>query len=165
MSELICASLPSKGISLVRIHASGDFFNQDYFDAWLIAARKNPQLTFYAYTKMLPLWVRRKGAIPRNFKLVASRGGLHDAMIATHKLRSVTVVFSEAQAKKLRLPLDHDDTLAWKSDKSFALPLHGTQPAGSVASKAWQKIKTQGAGGYKSDYFKHYDKEKQLVTV
>lgn len=159
MAEVINASLPRKNVSLVRVHSSGDFFNQDYFDAWLLVARRNPSLTFYAYTKMLPLWVRRLNAIPSNFKLVASLGGKFDSLIEKHSLRHVRVVFTEAEAEKLGLPIDHDDTHAWDSDASFALLLHGTQPAHSEAAKAWQHIKTQGRGGYTADYFAHYDKQ------
>lgn len=158
MSELIEKSLPKRNTKLVRIHASGDFFNQDYFDAWLLVARKHPDLIFYAYTKALPFWVRRLNSIPRNLKLVASYGGKYDSLILQYKLRSVTVVFSESQARRLKLKLDNDDTLAWQTDKSFALLLHGTQPAHTAASKAWQHIKVKGKGGYKADYFAHYAK-------
>ena len=158
MAELIQASLPKRNTVLVRIHSSGDFFSQDYFDAWLKVARDNPSLTFYAYTKMLPLWVRRVNSISSNFKLVASLGGKFDNLIEAHKLRHVRVVFSPLEAKRLGLVIDHDDTAAWKGDKNFALLLHGTQPAKSAASVAWQKIKTKGRGGYHSDYFGHYGK-------
>ena len=37
---------------------------------------------------------------------------------------------------------------AWAIDKSFALLIHGTQPAGTEASKAMQKLRTQGVNGY-----------------
>lgn len=166
MSELINRSLPRKGIKLVRVHSSGDFFNQDYFDAWLIVARKNPGLIFYAYTKMLPLWVRRQTCIPANFKLVASRGGKFDSLIEKHNLRSVTVVYTVAEARKRKLQIDHDDTLAWKGTRSFALLLHGTQPAGSLAGKALYKLRKAKLGGYKADYFAHYgDNGNQVFTA
>jgi hypothetical protein len=42
MALLIDRSLPRKGIKLVRMHASGDFFSQAYFDAWIEVARWNP---------------------------------------------------------------------------------------------------------------------------
>lgn len=157
MSELILRSLP-RNVKLCRIHASGDFFNQDYFDAWIKVAQKLPHIIFYAYTKMLPLWVRRLGAIPDNFRLVASEGGKFDNLIKVHNLRYVKVVFSAEQAEKLGLPLDDDDTHAWKHRANFALLLHGTQPAGSEAGKAWQKIKKE-EGGYKASYFDHYKKK------
>lgn len=164
MTDLIVQSLPRKNTKYCRIHASGDFFNQSYFDAWLEVAKRVPTITFYAYTKMLHLWIARKDSIPQNFKLIASEGGLFDKLIATHNLRYVKVVFSEDEAKKLKLPIDKDDSHAYDGNGNFSLLLHGIQSANSRASKAWQKIKTKGQGGYKSDYFAHYDKKKLQIA-
>ena len=159
MAALIDRCIPRrKGkTKLVRYHQSGDFFNQAYFDAWLLVARNNPDLTFYGYTKALPFWVKRLNEIPANMKLVASRGGSADNLISMFGLRSAKVVFSEAEAAKLNLPIDHDDTHVWKYDGDFAILLHGTQPAGSEAGKAWYKLHKAG-GGYKAGYFDHYKK-------
>lgn len=158
MADLINRSMPRRGVKLVRVHSSGDFYSQDYFDAWMEVARRNAGLTFYAYTKALRFWVHRLADIPSNFKLVASCGGRYDALIELHNLRNVKVVFSEAEAIKANLPLDHDDTHAWKHDGNFALLLHGMQPAGGYASKMLYSLRKQGKGGYQSDYFAHYDK-------
>ena len=156
IAALINSSIPFRTgkIKLVRFHQSGDFFNQSYFDAWLLVARQHPDLIFYGYTKALPLWVKRLGEIPSNFKLVASRGGTHDHLIEEFGLRSVRVVFSEWEAKrKWKLPIDHDDSHVWNYDGDFAIVIHGIQPAGTKASKAWYKIFKYGKGGYKSKYF------------
>jgi hypothetical protein len=154
---LIDRSIPRRQgkTKLVRFHQSGDFFSQSYFDAWLLVARYNPELIFYGYTKALTLWVKRLGEIPSNFKLVASRGGTHDHLIEEFGLRSVRVVYSEREAKrKWKLPIDHDDSHVWNYDGDFAIVIHGVQPAGTKASKAWYKIFKHGKGGYKSKYFK-----------
>ena len=143
-------------IKLVRFHQSGDFFTQAYFDAWLMVAQQHPELIFYGYTKALLFWVKRQHLVPVNMKLVASRGGTHDHLIDMFGLRSVRVVFSEQEAEKLGLELDHDDCHVWKYDKDFAILLHGTQPKGSEAGKAWYKLHKHGNGGYKSEYFKGY---------
>jgi len=169
IAALIEKSLAGKKkIKLVRFHQSGDFFSQTYFDAWLMVAQCHPELIFYGYTKALLFWVKRLHSIPANFKLVASRGGTHDYLIEMFALRSARVVYSEREAKrKWKLEIDHDDSHVWKYDKDFAIVIHGTQPAGTKASKAWQKIKVHGKGGYKSDYFSHYRKgqKKKTVTV
>jgi hypothetical protein len=165
MARLINRSLPRKGIKLVRIHSSGDFFSQAYFDAWLFVAQANPHLIFYAYTKALPYWIKRREQVPSNFKLVASRGGRFDNLIETHNLRNVRVVFSEAEAIELDLLIDHDDKLVWCGDGNFALLLHGTQPAGSIAGKVLYALRKQGKGGYKADYFKHYEKKATLLKL
>lgn len=58
MAALIDRSIPKQNgkTKLVRFHQSGDFFNQAYFDSWLLVARYNPDLIFYGYTKALPFW-------------------------------------------------------------------------------------------------------------
>jgi hypothetical protein len=146
MASLIANCLP---LSLrIRIHSSGDFFSQAYFDAWIIVARQFPERTFYAYTKAIPFWVKRLGNIPNNLKLNASYGGTHDDLIVQYQLKSCLVVPSEEQARELGLEIDHDDTHAWQGTKHFALLIHGTQPAGSPMAKAWEKVKREGHGGY-----------------
>jgi len=158
----------SKKYAIIRIHGSGDFFSQDYFDAWVEVVRRYPNKLFYAYTKALPFWVNRLGSIPHNLKLTASRGGKFDYLIEKHGLVSVKVVFSEKEAKDLGLKIDHDDSLARKANKNYAVLLHGVQPSGTQAAKAWELIRRKGRGGYKTDYFAHYDKKKvsaQLVEA
>jgi hypothetical protein len=147
MVDLILASLsPYAGI--VRVHVSGDFFNAEYFDAWLEVARQRPDTRFYAYTKALPLWVSRKDSIPENFILTASYGGTHDHLIAELGLRFAKVVYSQAEAEALGLEIDHDDSHAMRPGPSFALLLHGTQPPGSTASKSLSALWAQGEFGY-----------------
>lgn len=136
MIDLISRSLP-KNISLVRIDASGDFFHQRYFDAWLAIAALNPGIIFYAYTKALPLWVNRLGSIPVNFRLTASQGGTHDHLIAAYNLKSAVIVNYPHEAEALGLVIDHDDSNAWQHNNSFALLIHGTQRKGSIQAKAW----------------------------
>lgn len=145
MASLISNSLPLS--SRIRIHSSGDFFSQAYFDAWLMVARQFPERIFYAYTKALPFWVKRLNDIPSNFKLVASYGGVNDNLIAIHELKSCRVVGSEQEAKNLGLELDNDDSHAWQGNADFALLIHATQPAGSPMSKAWELVKASH-GGY-----------------
>ena len=115
--------------------------------AWLNVALNNPLVTFYGYTKATPFLVKFKEYIPRNFRFTASKGGTCDNLIARHKLRSAEVVFSVKEAEDKGLEIDHDDSHAITADKSFALLLHGTQPAGSPAGEAWKNIQ-KTVGGY-----------------
>jgi len=154
MAGLITASLPGK-TKWVRIHVSGDFFSQTYFNAWLKVARANPDILFYAYTKSLHLWVNLLGFIPTNLVLTASVGGKHDLLIHAHNLRYAKVVYSEAEAKDLGLEIDKDDTKAMKHGPSFALLLHGTQPKGSEAGVAWRKLSKAGKAGYNAKTVKN----------
>jgi len=113
---------------------------------------------FYAYTKSLRYWLSvREFPEIWNFVLTASYGGTHDHLIDEFNLRSAKVVFSEAEAAELGLPIDHDDTHAAKPtlrDDSFALLLHGTQPKGTDAATALKALK--GVGSYS---------RKKLTTV
>lgn len=146
MASVIQASIPN-GAGYIRVHVSGDFWSEKYFLAWLNVALNNPLKMFYGYTKATPFMVQFKKLIPSNFRFTASKGGTCDSLIGKHKLRSAEVVFSVKEAEEKGLEIDHDDSHAIKAEKSFALLLHGTQPAGSVAGKAWQTIKTT-IGGY-----------------
>jgi hypothetical protein len=71
MASLIYDSVPKKA-SKVRVHVSGDFFNQTYFDAWMEVAERLKHIKFYAYTKSVSYWLARKDTIPSNFELTAS---------------------------------------------------------------------------------------------
>ena len=143
---LLSEALP-KNAGIIRIHVAGDFFSPDYFKAWVGLAILNPEILFYAYTKSLSYWVANIDLIPENMVLTASRGGRLDRMIDDYGLRSVKVVLSQYQARKLRLPIDHDDSHAAipaKSDKDFALLIHGVQKAGSKAGEAIKKLRKNG---------------------
>lgn len=148
MAELIDKSLPIKRLhSIYRIHSSGDFFSQDYFDAWVEVAQNNPQILFYAYTKALPFWIARKDSIPSNFVLTASWGGSHDSLIEKHNLKSAQVVDSLMVAVEKQLPIDHDDSHAMSPNiHKFALLIHGTQKKGSKLAKLSHQYKIAGLG-------------------
>lgn len=127
---------------IVRVHDAGDIDSDIEFKAWITLAKRKPDVVFYAYTKMLPLWVKYRRSIPPNFILTASYGGKWDNLIAEHNLRHVRVIFKEEDANGLEI--DNDDFHAYNPEQSyvsFCLMIHGVQPPGSEASKAWQKIK------------------------
>jgi hypothetical protein len=141
MVALILASLPTWA-QIVRVHVSGDFFNQKYFNAWMQVAAKRPNVTFYAYTKSVNYWLETNLVIPANFKLTASIGGKHDDLIYFHKLKYAEVLTPE-EAEIKGLEVDHTDEMAYSGDKSFALLPHGTQPKGSYGSEAIKSMKQQ----------------------
>ena len=150
MAIAILESMP-KNAGVVRVHVAGDFFNREYFKAWVRVAKERPEILLYAYTKSLPYWVENKPEcdIIDNLVLTASRGGRRDDLIESNGLRSVSVVMSEGEAEDFNLPIDHDDSHAADPSQrfnNFALLIHGTQPAGSVAGKAVKALK--GVGSY-----------------
>jgi len=137
-------SIPSD-TGIVRIHVAGDFFNENYFKAWIRLANKYQGILFYAYTKSLRYWVNNRDDIPHNFVLTASYGGRDDEMIETHGLRSAKVILSENDADGL--DIDHDDSHAARPslrDQDFALLIHGTQPKGTEAADALKALRRDG---------------------
>ena len=103
---------------------------------------------FYTYTKSLPIWLRHRSGVPANFKLTASEGGKHDDLIESESLKSAKVLFSVEEARELGLEIDHDDSHAYASDKSFALLLHGKQRKDTLAAKAMSALRKAGYRGY-----------------
>ena len=137
-ADLICESLPKK-FDIMRVHVGGDYFNVKYLQAWIEVAKRNPDKVFYSYSKSLHLF--KQFALPENLVLTASRGGKHDDLIDLHGWKEALVVYSEEEAAERGLEIDHDDTHAAFGEDNFALLIHGTQPAGSMASQALQAIK------------------------
>lgn len=110
--------LPKKA-EAVRIHMSGDFFSQAYFDQWLEICEENSSVEFWAYTKSLNYWVNRLGSIPDNLVLTASCGGKHDRLIDEHDLKNVIVVSSKEEA--IGRPIDYNDDIARQPNVNFYL--------------------------------------------
>ena len=150
-ADLIDNALPQH-IRVVRIHpGGGDFFCATYLKAWLEVARRRPNCLFYVYTKALPLLKRyvqqyprgvdlSRGILSHNFMVTASRGGTHDHLIEGLDIREAQVIYHPRESGSM--PIDSDDTHAALPGGSFCLLIHGTQPAGTPASVAWEAIRT-----------------------
>jgi hypothetical protein len=104
----------------IRIHAAGDFYNQEYFDMWLEIANENPEVEIWAYTKSLSYWVKRINEIPKNLILTASYGGRQDDLIEKHGLKNV-IVYPNAESVPKDRPIDNNDDWARKPNVNFAL--------------------------------------------
>ena len=149
MAALIIRSIQASGLrrgGTLRVHIGGDYFSQVYFNAWMMAARFFPQITFYSYTKSVKFLV--DADLPKNFVFTCSRGGKYDNLIPKSKVKSAKVFFSTDEAKALGLDIDHTDDLAISGSDDFALVIHGSQPAGSDASKAFASKRKKGFKGY-----------------
>lgn len=68
------------GGKAVRIHDSGDFFNELYLRLWVGVAEQVPDVLFYAYTKEV-LMFKEFGQFPDNFRYLFSTGGRQDGLI------------------------------------------------------------------------------------
>lgn len=109
-----------KDCKAIRIHSSGDFFNQKYFDMWLTIADKYWWIEMWAYTKSLSYWVNRINDIPKNLILTASYGGSQDQLIEEHNLKNV-IVYPSIDKVPADRPIDNNDDYARIENINFAL--------------------------------------------
>ncbi len=125
IAGLIMAELP-KGIKVVRIHTSGDFFTDAYYRAWKIVAMHNPDVKFFAYTKVYKLV--SDNLRPDNFKMVYSHGGKYDGL--ADYVPTCFVTKDAQEAEDLGLPVAcptstcPDDFEYIMAGRSFAILLH-----------------------------------------
>lgn len=157
--NLLADSMPGN-LGICRIHVGGDFFSQEYFDAWIKLAEANQDRLFYGYTKGLPYWLAYKSPnhILDNLVLTASRGGRCDNLIGKHRLREAVVLADPIIVQAIvdsgdynnydGMEIDHSDIHAadpGKRRKSFGLLIHNIQPAGSGASKSVSLLNGNGS--------------------
>lgn len=88
-----------KSCGVVRIHDSGDFYDSVYLGKWITIAMARQDLTFFAYTKMVPM-VQRLSNIPSNLKLIFSYGGKWDSMINPVRDYNAKVFETKAEGKR-----------------------------------------------------------------
>jgi len=154
MVDLIVGSIKETGLTrggTCRVHIGGDFFSQRYFNAWMRAAKMFPNVVFYSYTKSIKFlleYITVNGGLPKNYVFTCSRGGKYDNLIPSTMVKSAKVFFSTEEAEALGLDIDHTDDLAISGSDDFALVIHGSQPAGSDASKALSANRKKGFTGY-----------------
>ena len=107
-------------VNTVRIHDSGDFYNQEYYNKWCSIARALPHITFYAYTKTVNMDLF--GNKPDNLQITQSLGGKHDNLVNLNRPHS-------------RIFATHDDRIAAgyeNGESSDALAIEGVVQIGLV---------------------------------
>lgn len=113
-----------RSVNTVRIHDSGDFYSQEYFNKWCIIARALPHLTFYAYTKSLHLDLT--GA-PENFKVTQSLGGKYDASVDLSRPHSRIFSTHEDRERAGYIDGNIDDSPAIQGLVQIGLVYHGVK--------------------------------------
>ena len=122
----------------IRIHDSGDFYSEDYLDRWLIIMKSRPHVEFYAYTKMISLFNRRKADLPKNFTLIYSFGGTEDRLIDVEKDRHSLVFETVSQLKACGYAdASNQDDIALGKNPKIGLVYHGTK---NIENTNWGKV-------------------------
>ena len=109
----------------VRIHDSGDFFKRSYYKAWVRAAEECPEITFYAYTKSIPMidWESH----PSNFRVIQSIGGKRDKDIDLERPHSRIFATEEDRKKAKYCDGNVSDIPAVLGYKKIGLVYHGVR--------------------------------------
>lgn len=96
------------GLSYVRIHDSGDFYSREYLHKWFKIIEALPHVTFYAYTKSIPLFIGER--LPSNLTLIYSYGGKYDHMIdpAAHRHAKIFKTLDEMKQAGYANASDND---------------------------------------------------------
>ena len=123
--DTIAALRRRRSYNVVRIHDSGDFYSQEYYDKWCEIARAFPQRIFYAYTKSLnlDLWTSK----PDNLRIVQSLGGRHDKLVDLSKPHSR--IFATHAAREAAGYVDGNvsDMPAIEGETRIGLVYHGVR--------------------------------------
>jgi|SRR3990167_5944299 len=109
---------------IVRVHDSGDFFSQEYMDAWFAVARTFPEKRFYAYTKSLHL---DRSARPENFQIIQSVGGVMDDAINPEESHSRIFASHRDRREAGYVNGNTNDKPAIRGDQKIGLVYHGTR--------------------------------------
>ena len=79
-------------IRWVRIHPSGDFYNQDYANKWFKVARSLPEVTFMAFTKASKIDFKNKPSNLVIYQSIDPTTKKFNATLVGHKLAFVSKI-------------------------------------------------------------------------
>lgn len=123
VADMITALKRRRSFNTIRIHDSGDFYSQEYYNAWCEIARAFPDRIFYAYTKSLnlDLWSGK----PDNLRITQSLGGRWDKLVDLSKPHSR--IFATHAAREAAGYVDGNvsDLPAIEGEVKIGLVYHG----------------------------------------
>lgn len=128
---------------MIRIHDSGDFYNESYLMTWCKIMDGLPEVKFYAYTKQVSLMKKFKALclLPENFTIIYSYGGKEDALINTWGDRHSLVFETNEQLKAAGyVNTTENDMNALGKNKRIGLVYHGVK---SYKNTSWDKVITE----------------------
>lgn len=135
-AAMIQAEITKKRVERVRIHDSGDFYSQEYLNKWIAIANVNPNVEFYAYTKMVSMV--KSTPLPSNLRIIFSFGGTQDASINVKSDRHSLVFEKPSHLKKYKYSdASKNDSIALKDNPRIGLLYHGTK---SFKNTYWNRV-------------------------
>jgi hypothetical protein len=146
--KVMSAEILSKWYSLnqgeklfIRIHDSGDFYDETYLKKWILIMLECPEVQFYAYTKMVRLFkmLQKFGALPKNFTVIYSYGGKEDSLIDPVNDRHSKVFESidSLNAAGYADGTDNDMVAASGASNLIGLVYHGVK---NYSNTTWSKV-------------------------
>lgn len=133
VSDILEALSHKPSYNVVRIHDSGDFYSQEYFDKWCRISASRPDMVFYAYTKAHTL---NMGQRPDNLRITRSLGGRYDRLV--NLAESHSRIFATPAARDAAGYVDGNinDVPAIEGVVKIGLVYHGTRKL-TEAQKAY----------------------------
>lgn len=121
---------------VIRIHSDGDYYSAAYLQDWLRVIHSNPDVMFYAYTKMVKLF--KNTILPNNFTSIYSYGGKEDYLIDPKRDRHAKV-FPDALTllKSGYINASNNDMLALTDHHYVGLVYHGVK---NYTNTNWNKV-------------------------
>lgn len=133
------------GLIMIRIHDSGDFYSESYYETWNSIAKAfqhENRVRFYAYTKMVQMLKSKSDTRMSNFEIIYSMGGKQDQLIQIETDRHSKVFQDETELiKQGYIDASHNDMLALTPNKKIGLIYHGTK---SYSNTLWNRVDQNG---------------------
>ena len=125
--DLITSEIHRRGVTMLRVHDSGDYYCKKYCNKWAQIMRNCPGTIFYSYTKSIKLvksidW-------PKNFRPIYSYGGKQDRFIDPLVDRHARVFpsITELRAHQYVCGTDTDLTALIDPSNKIGLIYHGAK--------------------------------------
>lgn len=112
-------------ITTIRLHDSGDFYEQRYLDDWSRIATVFPGLEVYAYTKSHHLDF---GGVPSNLRIIQSLGGRHDGLVNLNRQHSRIFTSHEDRERAGYVDGGVGDGYALDGEVKLGQVYHGSKP-------------------------------------
>jgi hypothetical protein len=115
----------AEGDKAIRVHDAGDFYSLKYLKDWYKVAELNPDMKFYAYTKMVQMAKSTEGERPKNWRWIFSFGGTQDHLIKESDFHSFPFDnLADLQAAGYADASESDAAAAFGDNNKIGLVVH-----------------------------------------